>query len=70
MLWCDGGSRGNPGPAAVGYVLEDEGGHLLEELGEQIGVATATEAEYRALIAGLRRVVVPRSQPARGPPGR
>lgn len=57
MLWCDGGSRGNPGPAAVGYVLEDERGRLLEELGEQIGVATATEAECRALIAGLKRVV-------------
>ena len=57
MLWCDGGSRGNPGPAAVGYVLEDERGRLLEEFGEQIGVATATEAECRALIAGLKRVV-------------
>jgi len=38
-------------------VLEDEHGRLLEEHGEQIGVATATEAECRALIAGLQRVV-------------
>ncbi|HEX2378442.1 MAG TPA: reverse transcriptase-like protein [Gaiellales bacterium] len=53
-LWVDGGSRGNPGPAATGYRIEDAGGTVLAEAGETIGVATNNVAEYRALIAGLR----------------
>jgi ribonuclease HI len=53
-LWVDGGSRGNPGPAATGYRIEDMRGSILEEAGATIGVATNNVAEYRALIAGLR----------------
>jgi ribonuclease HI len=53
-LWVDGGSRGNPGPAATGYRIEDGGGAVLAEAGEAIGIATNNVAEYRALIAGLR----------------
>ena len=49
----DGGSRGNPGPAAIGYVLEAADGTLLAAHGEAIGVATNNVAEYRALVAGL-----------------
>ena len=52
-LSTDGGARGNPGPAAFGYVLETEDGTVLEARGEAIGVATNNVAEYRALIAGL-----------------
>ena len=52
-LSTDGGARGNPGPAAYGYVLESEDGHVLDARGEAIGVATNNVAEYRALIAGL-----------------
>jgi ribonuclease HI len=52
-LSTDGGSRGNPGPAAYGYVLESEDGHVLDARGETIGVATNNVAEYRGLIAGL-----------------
>jgi ribonuclease HI len=52
-LSTDGGARGNPGPAAYGYVLEAEDGTVLEARGEKIGVATNNVAEYRALIAGL-----------------
>jgi ribonuclease HI len=52
-LFTDGGSRGNPGPAAYGYVLESENGHVLDARGEAIGVATNNVAEYRALLAGL-----------------
>ena len=52
-LSTDGGARGNPGPAAYGYVLESEDGHVLDARGERIGVATNNVAEYRALIAGL-----------------
>jgi ribonuclease H / adenosylcobalamin/alpha-ribazole phosphatase len=52
-LFTDGGSRGNPGPAAFGYVLEAEDGTVLASHGETIGVATNNVAEYRALVAGL-----------------
>jgi ribonuclease HI len=56
-LSTDGGARGNPGPAAYGYVLEDEDGTVLDARGETIGVATNNVAEYRALIAGLEKAV-------------
>ena len=55
MLSTDGGSRGNPGPAAIGYVLVAADGTLLAAHGEAIGVAGANVAEYRALLAGLER---------------
>ncbi len=54
-LSTDGGARGNPGPAAFGYVLEAEDGTVLDARGGAIGVATNNVAEYRALIEGLRR---------------
>jgi ribonuclease HI len=52
-LSTDGGARGNPGPAAYGYVLETPDGTVLDARGERIGVATNNVAEYRALVAGL-----------------
>jgi probable phosphoglycerate mutase len=54
-LFTDGGARGNPGPAAYGFVLEAEDGTVLDARGEAIGVATNHVAEYRALVAGLER---------------
>lgn len=56
-LWTDGGARGNPGPAAYGYVLEAADGTVLAAHGEAIGTATNNVAEYRALIAGLEKAV-------------
>ena len=56
-LSTDGGARGNPGPAAYGYVLEAEDGTVLAAHGETIGVATNNVAEYRGLIAGLEKAV-------------
>jgi len=56
-LSTDGGSRGNPGPAAYGYVLEAENGTVLDARGETIGVATNNVAEYRGLLAGLESAV-------------
>jgi ribonuclease HI len=53
VLATDGGSRGNPGPAAIGYVLAAADGTRLAQRGEAIGVAGANVAEYRALVAGL-----------------
>ena len=56
-LSTDGGSRGNPGPAAYAFVLEADDGTVLDARGETIGVATNNVAEYRALVAGLERAV-------------
>jgi ribonuclease H / adenosylcobalamin/alpha-ribazole phosphatase len=56
-LYTDGGARGNPGPAAYGYVLEAEDGTVLAAHGETIGVATNNVAEYSGLIAGLAKAV-------------
>ena len=54
-LYSDGGSRGNPGRAAVGCVLIDPlKDEILREYGEAIGIATNNIAEYQALIAGLK----------------
>ena len=49
----DGGARGNPGPAAIGVVLRDDTGTVLEEVGETIGEATNNVAEYKALLRGI-----------------
>jgi ribonuclease HI len=54
-LYTDGGSRGNPGPAAYAFVLEAEDGTVLDARGEAMGVATNNVAEYSALVAGLER---------------
>ena len=56
-LSTDGGARGNPGPAAYGYVLETDDGTVLAAHGEAIGVATNNVAEYRAVVEGLRKAV-------------
>jgi ribonuclease HI len=54
-LSTDGGARGNPGPAAFGYVLEAEDGQVLATHGEAIGRATNNVAEYRGLVAGMAK---------------
>ncbi len=54
-LSTDGGARGNPGPAAYGYVLETEDGTVLDARGERIGRATNNVAEYRGLVAGMEK---------------
>jgi len=54
-LSTDGGARGNPGPAAYGYVLEAEDGDVLAAHGERIGRATNNVAEYRGLLAGMAK---------------
>ncbi len=56
-LFTDGGARGNPGPAAYGYVLEAEDGTVLAAHGEYIGSATNNVAEYSGLVAGLRKAL-------------
>jgi ribonuclease HI len=55
VVHVDGGARGNPGPAAIGVVVSEPDGTVIDELGEPIGVATNNVAEYKALIRGLER---------------
>jgi ribonuclease HI len=55
VVHVDGGSRGNPGPAAAGAVISTPGGDVLDEAMEVIGRATNNVAEYRGLLLGLRR---------------
>jgi probable phosphoglycerate mutase len=54
---CDGGSRGNPGPAGYGAVVEDAGGRTVARLSEFLGVQTNNYAEYQGLLAVLRWAV-------------
>jgi ribonuclease HI len=49
----DGGARGNPGPAAIGVVVRNDDGAIVEAMGETIGAQTNNVAEYRALIRGI-----------------
>ena len=51
----DGGARGNPGPAAIGVVVSEPDGTVIDEVAERIGVATNNVAEYRAVIKGIER---------------
>ena len=56
IIHTDGGSRGNPGPAAIGVVIKKSGGGLKKEYGEFIGRTTNNEAEYRAVVFALKKV--------------
>lgn len=53
-VWCDGGSRGNPGPAAIGVVMKDTAGGVVHAAGQTIGETTNNVAEYRSLIYALQ----------------
>ncbi|MCB1321569.1 MAG: hypothetical protein KDK34_15045, partial [Leptospiraceae bacterium] len=54
-LYCDGASRGNPGPASIGAILLKENQEEpVATVSEAIGTATNNEAEYRSLLAGTR----------------
>lgn len=61
LLNTDGGSRGNPGPAAYGYVIQDVSNlaavKLLEKCGNYLGITTNNVAEYQGLLAGVKWVV-------------
>jgi ribonuclease HI len=54
IIHTDGGSRGNPGPSAVGVVITTPGGDHLESFGEYIGETTNNQAEYSAVVAALK----------------
>ncbi|MEO6197680.1 MAG: ribonuclease HI family protein [Dehalococcoidia bacterium] len=53
IVYADGASRGNPGPASIGAVVYDEAGDEVQTVSQRIGRGTNNEAEYKAAIAGL-----------------
>jgi len=53
VAYCDGGSRGNPGPAGFGVYIQDSTGKVLAELSQYLGAHTNNFAEYSALLAAL-----------------
>ena len=57
ILNVDGASRGNPGPASIGVILKDEKHNLVASISQKIGITTNNQAEYSALIAGLKQAV-------------
>jgi len=55
IIHTDGGARGNPGPAAIGAVLQTTDNKVLAEVSEYIGETTNNQAEYKAVIAALEQ---------------
>lgn len=55
IIYTDGGSRGNPGPAALGVVFCNEKGQIIKEYSEFLGEKTNNEAEYWAVIFALKK---------------
>ncbi len=55
IVACDGASRGNPGPAGIGVRITDDDGKVLAEIARGLGIATNNQAEYVAVLEGLRR---------------
>lgn len=54
LLYTDGGARGNPGPGAIGIVIKNSQGKVIKEIGKFIGRSTNNDAEYKAVIGGLK----------------
>ena len=57
VIFTDGASRGNPGPAAIGATIKDMQGRLITSISQPIGRATNNQAEYRAIIAALEQAI-------------
>jgi ribonuclease HI len=57
ILWTDGASRGNPGPAGIGALLKTPSGEVLSADSAYLGRATNNVAEYKALLLGLERAL-------------
>lgn len=57
IIYTDGGSRGNPGPAGAGAIIYDENHKVIAEISEFLGTTTNNQAEYRAILAGIKKAV-------------
>lgn len=56
VIYTDGGSRGNPGPAAIGVVIYNDKKEIVKKYSEYLGHATNNEAEYQAVIFALKKI--------------
>ncbi len=57
VIFTDGASQGNPGPASIGAVIKDEQGRVITSISQSIGHTTNNQAEYRAIIAALEKAI-------------
>jgi ribonuclease HI len=57
IIFTDGAARGNPGPAAIGVIIQDEYGNTLARISRRLANTTNNQAEYRAIIAGLEKAI-------------
>jgi ribonuclease HI len=57
IIYADGASRGNPGPAAIGAIIKDEKGNPITQISRCIGITTNNQAEYQAIIAALEKAL-------------
>lgn len=55
IIYCDGGSRGNPGPAGLGAVIYDDKKNKLFEISEFLGVTTNNQAEYKGVLQAIKK---------------
>lgn len=55
IIYTDGGSRGNPGPAGAGAIIYDEHHKVIFEISEFLGTTTNNQAEYRAILAAIKK---------------
>ena len=55
IIFTDGGARGNPGPAGIGAVIYDKDKNVLVEISEYIGETTNNQAEYKAVVAAIKK---------------
>lgn len=62
MTFSDGGSRGNPGPAAIAFIVQSELGHTMMKNSRYIGICTNNQAEYHALLAALAACAAMKAQ--------
>ncbi len=62
LIFSDGGARGNPGPAAIAFVAQNERGETLKEDSRFIGLHTNNQAEYEALLMALKFAINEKAQ--------
>ena len=57
VIFTDGAAEPNPGPAAIGAIIKDKQGKLIDRISRYIGIATNNQAEYKAIIAALEKAI-------------
>ena len=57
IIFTDGAAEPNPGPAAIGAIIKDKQGKLIDRISRYIGIATNNQAEYKAIIAALEKAI-------------